>query len=219
MMSVERDLLKRVLDTQHNLSVQIAYEIQELLAQPEQTVQEPVAWKDRTYGNLHHVDWGDSIPLYTSPPKRLSNIDIKEASRNAKDMSFYNGVKWDEAMHGITGVEMNKEIEDLLAQPEQTVQEPVAWMWEQQSPHSGEWDSEFAEGKPQNFRVVRNIRPLYTSPQKREPLSEDDVTQIINTKHFDTSYTLQQSDKNNLRWYRQGVKDAGEAYGIGVDND
>ena len=43
------------------------YEIQELLAQPEQ---EPVAWKDNNYGNLHHVDWGDSIPLYTSPQKQ-----------------------------------------------------------------------------------------------------------------------------------------------------
>lgn len=58
------------------------------------------------------------------------------------------------------------EVEELLAQPEQ---EPVAWIWEQQSHHSGEWDSEFAEGKPQNFRAVRNIRPLYTSPPKREP--------------------------------------------------
>jgi hypothetical protein len=25
---------------------------------------EPVAWKDRTYGNLHHQDWGKNIPLY-----------------------------------------------------------------------------------------------------------------------------------------------------------
>jgi hypothetical protein len=32
--------------------------------------QEPVAWKDKTYGNLHHQDFGNSIPLYTAPPKR-----------------------------------------------------------------------------------------------------------------------------------------------------
>ena len=37
------------------------------LAEPEQ---EPVAWKDKTYGNLHHQDFGDSIPLYTAPPQR-----------------------------------------------------------------------------------------------------------------------------------------------------
>jgi hypothetical protein len=36
------------------------------LEQPEQ----PVAWKDRTYGNLHHQDFGNSIPLYTHPPRR-----------------------------------------------------------------------------------------------------------------------------------------------------
>jgi hypothetical protein len=65
-------------------------------------------------------------PLYTSPPTRepeqsskwwygkgvedtmlfltrkpLSNLAIKEASRNSKDMSFYNGVKWAEQQHGI----------------------------------------------------------------------------------------------------------------------
>jgi hypothetical protein len=35
--------------------------------------QEPVAWKDLTYGNLHHQDFGNSIPLYTRPqPKRMS---------------------------------------------------------------------------------------------------------------------------------------------------
>lgn len=32
--------------------------------------QEPVAWKDRTYGNLHHQDFGNSIPLYTSPQSK-----------------------------------------------------------------------------------------------------------------------------------------------------
>ena len=30
-------------------------------------VQEPVAWKDKIYGNLHHQNFGDSIPLYDHP--------------------------------------------------------------------------------------------------------------------------------------------------------
>jgi hypothetical protein len=29
---------------------------------------DPAAWKDKIYGNLHHQDFGNSIPLYTSPP-------------------------------------------------------------------------------------------------------------------------------------------------------
>jgi hypothetical protein len=68
---------------------------------------------------------------------------------------------------------LTKEIQELLTQPEP---KPVAWMWEQQNPHSGEWDSEFAEGKPQNFRVVRNIRPLYTLPPKQEPVTNEPTT-------------------------------------------
>ena len=63
-----------------------------------------------------------------------------------------------------------------------------------------------------------NYIPLYLAPPKREPLSDDEVVQLINTKHFDTSYTLQQSDKVNLKWYKQGVKDAETHHKIGVDN-
>ena len=44
--------------------------------------QKPVAWKDKIYGNLHHADYGDSIPLYTTPPSRewvgLSDEEIEE---------------------------------------------------------------------------------------------------------------------------------------------
>ena len=42
--------------------------------------QKPVAWKDLTYGNLHHQDFGNSIPLYTRPQARewvgLTNEEI-----------------------------------------------------------------------------------------------------------------------------------------------
>ena len=39
----------------------------ERLAQPEQ---EPVAWRDRTYGTLMNQEWQDADPLYTHPPQR-----------------------------------------------------------------------------------------------------------------------------------------------------
>lgn len=73
-MSAERKLLGRW----HNGDLlpeeymQLMKETKELLAQPEhihdiRNMVEPVAWKDRYYGNLHHVDYGNSIPLYASP--------------------------------------------------------------------------------------------------------------------------------------------------------
>jgi hypothetical protein len=37
------------------------------VSQPEQ---EPVAWRDRTYGTLMHQEWLDADPLYTTPPQR-----------------------------------------------------------------------------------------------------------------------------------------------------
>ena len=43
----------------------------EALAQDEQgSSQEPVAWRDRTYGTLMHQEWLDADPLYTTPPQR-----------------------------------------------------------------------------------------------------------------------------------------------------
>lgn len=54
----------RLCDIERRLA---AIETQPALAQPEQ---EPIAWKDKAYGNLHHQNFGNSIPLYTAPLKR-----------------------------------------------------------------------------------------------------------------------------------------------------
>ena len=54
--------------------------------------------------------------------------------------------------------------------------------------------------------------------EKRKPLSEDDIQQLINTKHFASSYNLQEGDKVCLAWYRQGIKDS-ENYKIGETNE
>jgi uncharacterized protein (DUF2164 family) len=58
-----------------------------------------------------------------------------------------------------------------------------------------------------NRQLVKETKELLAQP-KREPLSDEEVVQLINTKHFDTSYTLKQSDEINLKWYKQGIKDA-----------
>ena len=47
----------------------------------QQVEQEPVAWKDLTYGNLHHQNFGNSTPLYAAPvrTKDLTDDEIAEA--------------------------------------------------------------------------------------------------------------------------------------------
>jgi len=68
----ERELLARVLTSElWSVQEELQVEIRELLAEPEkpEPAPEPVAWKDRSYGNLHHTNYGNSIPLYTAPPK------------------------------------------------------------------------------------------------------------------------------------------------------
>ena len=59
--------------------------------------QEPVAWKDKTYGNLHHVDYGGSVPLYTAPPRRewvgLTREELAEIFANC-DLEERGAVAW-----------------------------------------------------------------------------------------------------------------------------
>lgn len=73
-------------------------------------------------------------------------------------------------------VRAERAIENYLAKPEQ---EPVAWMWEQLEFDSylEEYGEDFVlmlnEDKPNSSEEgIENIRPLYTAPPKREPLSE-----------------------------------------------
>jgi hypothetical protein len=58
----------------------------------EEMGQEPVAWKDRTYGNLHHQDFGNSIPLFTHPPRRewvgLTEQDVIDLFHDDGDECF-----------------------------------------------------------------------------------------------------------------------------------
>jgi len=118
-MSKERELLERVLDTQHNLSVQIAYEIEELLAQP-------------------------------------------ELSTNSLQL---------------------------------TEQEPVAWMYEEATSFNkdgyfSEWLPCFYLEKADEDKSLRKETPLYTSPQNREPLSDDEIEAIYYDENTSTVYAF-----------------------------
>ena len=76
----------------------------------EEPEQEPVAWKDKTYGNLYKVDYGNSIPLYLAPPKR-DPIDLDQVDNHLKicDLSedyrdgYSDGIIYAEREHKIRG--------------------------------------------------------------------------------------------------------------------
>ena len=149
-MSKERELLQKVLTKLNSYyyegNVTIKNEIIELLAQPEQ---EPVAWKDRHYGNLHHVDYGNSIPLYASP------IDItgEELMKQVKTNRVFYQEGYAQAV--------------LDLKREQTEQEePVAYL------HEGiDETGETVRSIYCHFYEHANLIPLYTAPPKREPLT------------------------------------------------
>jgi flagellar biosynthesis/type III secretory pathway protein FliH len=111
-MSKERELLKKILATRW-LDHELSCEAEKLLAQPEQTEQEPVAWMNDSGGcflsdgNKYSEQW---TPLYASPPKqellsdeqkRLAAIaakqreaheqDLREALREGYNQGFNDG--------------------------------------------------------------------------------------------------------------------------------
>ena len=164
--------------------------IAELFTQPEQTEQEPVAWKDRTYGNLHH---------YRHAPS--------------------------EAMA------LTREIQELLAQPEQEpdyedgpefkgwdkrsgTQEPVAWIteWEQKQVSTSIFKDQTLRRvsftKSNAPSAVLNHIPLYTAPKKREPLSNTEVEQ-----------TTKNMSEFGADMFKAGIAAAERAHGIGVDDE
>jgi len=111
-MSKERELLKKAAQiietiTPDDEACEFINEVEELLARPEQ---EPVAWKDKTYGNLYKVDYGNSIPLYLAPPKR-DPIDLDQVDNHLKicDLSedyrdgYSDGIIYAEREHKIRG--------------------------------------------------------------------------------------------------------------------
>lgn len=87
-----------------------------------------------------------------------------------------------------------------------TEQEPVAWIWEVFNPHSGDWcDGCVAKDKPRENQDRRNIRALYTTPPRREPLSEDKLDVLAEANITD----------EGIAGYYLGFRDAEKHHGIG----
>jgi hypothetical protein len=115
--------------------------------------------------------------------------------------------------------ELREETVTFLAQPEQTEQEPVAWMYEYavrssfDASFTGEWKEEMSRSEPDgtvkgfnpsNLKsTVRNLTPLYTAP-KREPI-EDGALEVWYSQH---TWAM---DKQEYVW---GFRDAEKCYGI-----
>lgn len=94
-----------------------------------------------------------------------------------------------------------KDIETFLAQPEQ---EPVAWIYE--------WVDEAGEpvkSVAYNFYDDANLIPLYTAPQKREPLSDKEITK-------NTPKLIHIGERLA---FHAGVRFAEKHHGIGVNDD
>ena len=84
--------------------------------------------------------------------------------------------------------ELLKEIEAILAQPEQTEQEPVAWMYD--------WTNEIGElikgvyvgsHKASHLYELENLQPLYLAPPKREPLSNETIAKLWGESYSGTT--------------------------------
>jgi hypothetical protein len=85
---------------------------------------------------------------------------------------------------------LTRDIKELLAQPE-TEQEPAAWMWTRKYGDGGYinevfqflCDAEECAKDSRNLKIPDIITPLYTSPPKREPLSDKDIADFLEPKH------------------------------------
>jgi hypothetical protein len=87
-------------------------------------------------------------------------------------------------------VSLFNDIKECLAQPEQTEQEPVAWMYDWEDIPEGDGDSPLLKNFVTNdINMIRaalanNVRPLYTSPPKRKPLSMKQAEDLWETSNF-----------------------------------
>ena len=91
-------------------------------------------------------------------------------------------------------------------------EEPVAWMYEWVSKEDKEYTAVKVGKYPpeeEGFYGMKNIRPLYASPPKREPLTREEISYGFRTDH----------DVTNAQSYWAGVEYAEKMHGIGVDDE
>ena len=98
-MSEERELLKRIANYGDAIPPHFIYEIKELLAQPEQTEQEPEAWilEDKKTGYRRQSAYKPTdldeeacnvIPLYTAPPVKSEQTEQEPVATKLESHQF-----------------------------------------------------------------------------------------------------------------------------------
>ena len=118
----------------------------------------------------------------------------KERELLERSLYFLEPSDWEEDSDtSRTCIKLSREIQELLAQPE-TKQEPVAWM-------NDSGGCFLSDGN----KYSENWTALYTSPPKREPLS-DYAT-------YDMFRASKQAVTASCYW--AGIRDAEKAHGIG----
>jgi len=76
-------------------------------------------------------------------------------------------------------VSLFNDIKECLAEPEQTEQEPVAWIIETEIHGKlSEWVCTDKKHYLEAHDSIKEPIPLYTAPQKREPLSDGEITDL-----------------------------------------
>ena len=143
---------------------------------------EPMNWEDAN-------NWCKSIGQDLPPREVLLmaflNPEIRSKFANAyywSSSEFDSYSAWDQDFNiGDQNVNFSKSaklsvraVRAIIAEAsEQTEQEPVAWMWDEM--FCEDWTTVSSLIKPSKSKYVDNVRPLYLTPPKREPLSEKEI--------------------------------------------
>ena len=186
-MSIERDLLHRwYRGARDQVDFGELYDkTEELLAQPEQTAVDnavyTVSWHEKKHRDdnwevrRHIVSNPELIKMFLTFNKQLS------------ELIFGKNIIWGLQMQeGEPTKEYDLKLcktKEVIDQPEQTEQEPVAWIteWVQRYRHNDtpiiDRAVSFTKGDAPAVPNPNYI-PLYTSPPKREPLSDDEIVAL-----------------------------------------
>ena len=94
-----------------------------------------------------------------------------------------------DGLEGFGLMHIIKECKELLAQPEQTEQEPEAWIVVNKE--TG-YRTQVSDLTPFLYnREIFEVIPLYTAPPKREPLSDEHLQQLCERERFTYSISQQ----------------------------